>query len=306
MISIPTVLILGAGASNDYGFPCGEVLKQLILSGLGSAVQHSQFPSNADGRILHELGFTQTEIRDFVNAFNFSGTVSIDAFLEHRSDLIKLGKTAIALFLCPFEHVDELFRKVEGRQDWYRYLYDRMKTAFDDFGTNKLSVVTYNYDRSFESYLFTALQNGFGRSEREVASVLEKIPVVHLHGQLGTPPWQGLADSRPYEPHKTSPEIKLASDGIRIIHEPDLAGDPSFTRAEQLIEAAQRVIFLGFGYDQTNLKRIVKFFKPGQELLGTFFGLSQIECNTIKAQISIKDPRPKYKSLGLLRERISL
>lgn len=131
MISIPTVLILGAGASHDYGFHCGEELKQRVLSGLSSVVSHSQFPSNADGRILHDLGFTQTEIRDFLSAFNFSGTISIDAFLEHRSeDLVRLGKTVIALYLCPLEDLGELFRKVNGRQDWYQYLYNRMNTTW--------------------------------------------------------------------------------------------------------------------------------------------------------------------------------
>jgi hypothetical protein len=35
-------------------------------------------------------------------------------------------------------------------------MYDKMNTSFGEFGTNTLSITTFNYDRSVEHFLFTA------------------------------------------------------------------------------------------------------------------------------------------------------
>jgi hypothetical protein len=44
---------------------------------------------------------------------------------------------------------------------WYEKLFQLMADG-GDFGNNQLSVVTFNYDRSFEAFIFTALQNLYG------------------------------------------------------------------------------------------------------------------------------------------------
>ena len=42
MIRTPTVLVLGAGASMEYGFPSGERLRQQIVEGLSTESQDPQ------------------------------------------------------------------------------------------------------------------------------------------------------------------------------------------------------------------------------------------------------------------------
>jgi len=61
---------------------------------------------------------------------------------------------AIALIHCE----DEAGLFVQATKSWYEYLFNQLTTRFDDFEKNKLSILTFNYDRSLEFYLFTCMR----------------------------------------------------------------------------------------------------------------------------------------------------
>lgn len=63
MIKTPTVLVLGAGASVDFGYPTGKNLKQKIINAFRST----------EGRALYELGHTDVDVRNFREAFFHAG-----------------------------------------------------------------------------------------------------------------------------------------------------------------------------------------------------------------------------------------
>jgi hypothetical protein len=176
MIKIPTVFIVGAGASKPYGFPIGRELVTLICNNL----------INDQSRYFKQLydleRYNRSDILGFRNQLLYSGKGSVDAFLEHRKDCIQIGKYAIAQVLIEFEDSQQLF--VKG--DWYQYLYEKLNTSFEEFDQNKIGIITFNYDRSIEHYLFTALKNSYGKSDEECASKNKNIPIIHVHGQLGT------------------------------------------------------------------------------------------------------------------------
>jgi len=66
------------------------------------------------------------------------------------------------------------------------YLYGGMVgSSLEEFAENRVSFVTFNYDRSVEQFLFTSLKNTFGRPDGNTSQVLQKVPIVHLHGRLG-------------------------------------------------------------------------------------------------------------------------
>jgi hypothetical protein len=64
----------------------------------------------------------------------------------------------------------------------------------------------FNYDRSLEHFLFTALKYSSGKSDDECAGKLKTIPIIHLHGDLGALPHTGAALARPYNSN-ISPEV---------------------------------------------------------------------------------------------------
>src|SRR5439155_12097451 len=134
--------------------------------------------------------------------------------------------------------------------DWYEYLFGKLKASFEEFGQNKLSVITFNYDRSLEHYLLTVLQNSHGKGFNECADMLAPIPIVHVYGQLSQHRYPH-PQARIYRPdlEKFGGAAVSAAAGIKILHETE----PKFDEAHKLLTAAERVCFLGFGYHPLNI-----------------------------------------------------
>lgn len=148
MITTPTVLILGAGASKPFGFPTGRELLHEVVENL--VEEPKKFPRTQ----LLRLGYSAEEIRSFRIFLSKSGQPSVDAFLEHRPEFVRLGKTAIAQALIPCESLETLFDKTRDSVNWYQHLSDLMDTSLHGFRKNEVSVLTFNYDRSLEAYFF--------------------------------------------------------------------------------------------------------------------------------------------------------
>lgn len=263
MLDVRTVIVLGAGASAPYEFPTGFELSVLMLNSLR--------PGEATYNNLRDMaGMAQEDIIGFRDAFHHSGKNSVDAFLEHRTDLIPIGKFATAHILIGKENPAKLF---QYGNSWLREIYNRMNSTFDTFARNQLSFVTFNYDRTVEHFFFSALLNTYNRPADEVKAALESLPVVHLHGRLGSLPWQeGL--SRPFEPSITPESLRIAADNIKIIHEDTTDGrDKDFALAKKLLVEADQILLLGFGYNSTNVERLGIAELPKGKMVGSCVGL---------------------------------
>ncbi|MBW8034688.1 MAG: hypothetical protein FVQ79_03275 [Planctomycetes bacterium] len=253
MIERKTVLVLGAGASCPFDFPIGKELVKIIIQNLE--------PNILLYNILVDHGFGKGNIRDFSNALLGAQPASIDAFLEHRLDFEKIGKEAIAGSLLPFECWSQFNSMLlAGKNNWYRYLFSRLNTSFETFGDNNLSVITFNYDRSFEHYLFTVLKNTYKKTDEECAEKMKSIPVVHLHGSLGKLDWQDSPLSLVHYEAWTDSEnrglaVKRGGENIIIVHEANKETD-EFKKAHELLSQADCVYFLGFGFNKDNVERL--------------------------------------------------
>ncbi len=83
-----------------------------------------------------------------------------------------------------------------------------------------------------------------------------KIPIIHLHGRLGFLAWQGKP-ARPYFHKFDKTDLQAAVEGIKIIHEDITDGrDKDFSTAKALMAEAEQVLFMGFGFNQTNIERL--------------------------------------------------
>lgn len=168
MIERKTVLVLGAGASKPYGFPLGYELtweiKKVLLNGTNPRV------TNAIRKACDEK-----DVWDFCHVFSHSGQRSIDNFLAHSKnpDHWKIGKLLIAAIIKHYESETILFDRSKDDDDhWYEYLWERLSrqvgiVPWEDFHKNQLSVITFNYDRSLETYLTTVMGNTYGKSKEE-------------------------------------------------------------------------------------------------------------------------------------------
>jgi len=306
MIDIPTTLVLGAGASKPYGFPTGEELGRQVLGLLADT-------TSASFRLLSSIRdiapdsvkdqFDPLTIIRFRDAFSRSGQLSVDAFLEHRQDFLAVGKAAIAQVLIPLERPDAVF----DTRDWYHYLNGFLSGHRNALHRSALSVVTFNYDRSLEHFLHTAWSNSYSLQPAIATQALASIRLVHVHGHLGTLPWQGANNRREYEPTLSAEAIYNASTSIRIVHEMD---DDSFQDAHAVLRDAEQVVFLGFGYSATNLQRLnVTGVNPGAHIYGTAVQLTNREKQRINSRFFMGKAvmgHDQWPVRDFLRQEVSL
>lgn len=88
MIRRQTVFVLGAGASYPYGFPTGEGLVNEVISLAGLDRTLDAFLYN---------GCVDLDVKRFARDLADSDSPSVDSFLEHRPDFLRIGKLAICL-----------------------------------------------------------------------------------------------------------------------------------------------------------------------------------------------------------------
>lgn len=326
MITVPTVLVLGAGASIPFGFPSGQTLVDIICHFL-----HPDGPPDREcvplwlhrpmGETVARLTatFTRKKITSF--AEHLDGEESIDAFLEHQTgDFVDIGKGAIAATLLPFERERAIFydfatRRLEknflGEQhtvgmvnNWYQLLWRALDAPFEEFQENKLRIITFNYDRSLEHYLFTRLKRR--NPDENVPECTTKMPLIaHIHGRLGYLPWQMPAnmDRSKYVPYDaiarepTRPEEKVELDtkkiewfdaartGIKVIHEGSDETD-ELEQAREWIRQCKRLYFLGFGYHPSNIDRLkIESLNERKHIMGTIQGLSREREEALKTML---------------------
>lgn len=278
MIQYPTVLILGAGASIPFGFPSGRGLLVQICTNLRNATSDTF-------RELVNHGFQAEEVANFGYELERSGQNSVDAFLERRPELIEIGKRAISYALIPLENEDKLVTRT-AHAHWYEFLFARMAdVSWDEFRHNNLSVITFNYDRSLEHYLFLSLKHTYGKDDSYTVKLLQAtIPIIHVYGQLGKHPYLGEG-GRPYEPTVSRETVEHCATEIRILHEGEKA--ETFSKAHALLKEATTVCFLGFGYHRTNLERLrLPRIPEKSEIFGSAFDLRKAENTAVAHMIN--------------------
>ena len=299
MIKNKITFVLGAGASIPYGFPSGKKLKEIIIRDVGHVEWRGLFK---------RLGFSHEMCLDFKNSFEKSGVNSVDVFLEHRNDYLNIGKLCIARALIPFEDENRLYQVLREDKGWYSYVFEKLITDFDNLSQNNLSIITFNYDRSFEHFLFTSMKNLYNESNEEVARAVSSINIIHVHGQLGKLPWQANENEkqyvRDYNEAIQDERVKSAADQIVIVSEGDDTSE-SFNRAYEILSESQRVYFLGFGYNDVNLRRLrIKQLQNPRIQWGTSHGLMKSERESINRNWSIELFEDHNEIIDFLKERV--
>lgn len=290
MIRTPTVFILGAGASAPYGFPIGSQLVADIIE-----LHHDEKAERA--------GFDRVVHSDFVKALSKSDRNSIDEFLSRYPDFADIGRYVIARILSECERTHTLNRSpvptqkesntvvVERRKErskgrWYHYLLDKLQTENpEDLLKNNVTFITFNYDRSFDQYLWNRLKWGYNLPEDAASEIAIQIPIVHVHGQIGVLPWDHRNSGGVLE-YGGNPEpdyLRRVSQEIKIIHDETLNDCDPFKIARKWIGNAESIVFLGFGYHRLNMKRMgltlpeIVAFENKKRIYGTCFCMTEAE-----------------------------
>ncbi len=250
MIKKPTVLILGAGASKPYGLPLGSELRYSICQATDNA-------NDLANTLKKVVGIDQAETIDFARQFRRSHVKSIDAFLAKRTEFTNVGKLAIAAILIGRESPGRL-EHIDEAEHWYAYMWNLMIQDINDVSElhfNRIKFITFNYDRSLEYFLHSAIKHTFGVEDAKAYEVLNKIEILHVYGSLGNFHYLPGNGARQYLDDLNPDSLHIAAEGIEII--PEARNDSkAFMRARDICADVENIGFLGFGFDALNIERL--------------------------------------------------
>ncbi|MBI5604931.1 MAG: hypothetical protein HY879_16450 [Deltaproteobacteria bacterium] len=300
MITEDTLFILGAGSSFPYGYPTGKELRRKICKEFSqdySVLLNRR--ASPDPDYFSEDVIQNAE--NFANIFFKSSTPSIDLFLSRNHNFSEIGRKAIALSIWKAE-TNSIFREdVDQSQDWYTYLYQRMTETLtnpDNFkliSQNKISFITFNYDRSLEHFLYESITNSFTSIPRTQPPNGELFPfsIQHVYGQLAYLPWQG-AHYLDYAAKLNNFDFNNIFENIKVIYD---RTESDLTKTKDQILKTKKIFFLGFGFAKENLEilGIPELLTGDQEIYGTAFGMTEKEIDSVRMMLSQnfknKDPR---------------
>jgi hypothetical protein len=315
-----TVFVLGAGASCPYGYPSGTRLRELICFH-GGSFKGGFLDSYLD--YLNKNSFDQStkdtkmkEINKFIKTFKSAGK-SVDVFMANNPKFAPTGKYIIAFEIIRAEREscfgEDLKRKKEQLEDalqdmnrkkylrgfsgfqgddWYSYFYDRItsgligKDALPDFSNDKISFITFNYDRSLEQFFYESLSGLFSEvKEERIVQTLKQLKILHVYGQIAPLKWQNPSDYADYKPKIDEPLLLNAVKNIRTIYEEKQ--NPELTEAHSLIKQSEQVFFLGFGYAPENMQVLAlpSIIPETCLVYGTAFGANDKEVERIHKRI---------------------
>lgn len=315
MFNTETVIVVGAGASCELGFPAGHGLKRQIASYLdtyhdktGKLVIEDDELREAFLLLGHEAALGQWLAASRRVSAGMAIAPSIDNYLHTHSGnplFARCGKLAIISKILAAEKKSPLFaprgmapdlsREVIEASWLPRFAWqlvvdvpkDDAKHIFD-----KLSFVIFNYDRCVEHYLYFGLQAYYDLTDAEAANILNRVTFYHPYGTVGRLPWQvgdGVAAEFGADPDAA--ELIKLSDGIRTFTESVEKNDHLWAAREAYLNCKQ-VLFLGLSFGKQNMKLLKtpkheagQYVPQGRRVYGTSFGVSEDDQAVFKTRI---------------------
>lgn len=294
------VFILGAGASKPYGFPTGIELYEMMPTEVLANVRDF-LGSNS------ELSVLINQAESFASMLGSVSERSIDKYLNIHEEFATMGRVFIATAILIAEAKARLphIGMCEDR-DWYGLLWDKMTekliSASDmmSIHKNKIGFITFNYDRTLESFLYENLCNYLGKKGRDcesISEVISQIPIIHVFGKVADLPWQhGLFDWSEGEFDKSRPIVKFGDSklfpagvayyihkSIQLMYE-ERRTSAVLQQAKNLIAGASHVLFLGFGYREENMQLLgMPGALSGKQVYGTAVDMTSREKSRVKS-----------------------
>jgi len=331
MLGRKTLFIIGAGAGFDITMPMGDDLARNIAEHLNIRFDPRDNRRASGNEVT--FGALKLLARDDgpgpdVNPYCEAGrqiaggllgwSSSIDGYLNrHQDDLIvqKCGKLAIAQVILESESNCDLYvdlrqsDKLEFRnggkvrQSWFQALWSILETGIVKSKNlesifDKLSVITFNYDRTLEHFLHVGLQQAYHLPADDAAAIInEKLDIDHVYGQVGYLPWQGQGHSFPFGRKPESQHLVNLWSRISTFNE-EITDRTFLEKLGMKVANAERIVFLGCHFHDQNTK-ILRSAPGGQHqqisVYATGFKRSTPAITQIKNQIQqMTNPRTPY------------
>jgi hypothetical protein len=287
MIEKRTVFVLGAGASCPYGYPSGAQLrKQICLETHHYREYLNTYYRYPDDAESHE---PWERFEAFADKFFKSDTESIDIFMVRNRQFASVGKYIIAFEVLDAESKSHFHEQAVEGQNWYSYLFRHLtkgvvsEEELCDLPWEMIRFITFNYDRSLEYFLYESLRNSFTNLPvHKLFALLKRITITHVYGLIAPLEWQNPNERVDYRPQITESLLRSAAKNIKTIYEEKESAE--LREAHELLQRAERIFFLGFGYAAENMEvlKLPELIPPACKVYGSAFNMEHGEVGHIR------------------------
>lgn len=308
MLREPTTLVLGAGASCDFGFPLGEALSSSVYSHcrkflagrnldsfLGNAQAIGAFGANADVRgaasMIAPAIKTVKSVDELLRRFETS-KVLVRAVKLCVAEAITAAERAAAVkikeawtrhpFSLPTHDGSQFIYRKHWLCEFLIRVFDgvRMSSKKEDIraALRRIKIVTFNYDRSVEYFFSKFVENAFAMEGGEALALVAELSITHVYGQVApydAAPFGNMARQFEHEYKPLTREslvhISQGAEGLKTIHEASTGSN--LEKAKQMLAGSKRILFIGNSFIEQNMEIIAQPI-PHAHVMGTACGLS--------------------------------
>lgn len=303
--------MVGAGASAELGFPLGQALLSDIAERIDISYNLGQL-ERGDYVLANALR-NRLNAREDITAYNehlhsawqiaksSKQGLSIDNVLDALEDpqASLVGKFGIVrAILCSEEKsplskwIDHFPKEIEisalqgtWLDQFTRLLAEgRRKSELHSIFDN-ISIINFNYDRSIEHYLPFSLANYYGVSPDAIREVMPSLPIMRPYGKAGSLSWEAVGEHVAFG-ESDAHAVELAAKRILTFTE-QVEDQTLLQQLRRALEAAERIVFLGFGFHRQNLKILECVALPYTQVLATSLGISKSDSASIQSEIEI-------------------
>ncbi|MGJ8561941.1 MAG: hypothetical protein ACSHXY_00190 [Alphaproteobacteria bacterium] len=272
MFTEPTVIILGAGSSAEFGLPTGRAIFDHIAAPSNPILskdlnempkRYSTFGSTFNDFYIKRIG-NRENLSPLFKKGRQGYHQSIDQLATRNLSLLETSKLLSAWCILSRVYIKELkpystnsnFRRIVPSYNWrnsrigqYRNWVGAIVEKYREAGSSKqdllknnLSVVTFNYDTLFaDAFLhFLKIDEDCEKLESDSLPAL-----VHIFGSFGN-----IRESM----HLS--EIEYAAERISFMEEMLNESNSEVEAARTLITSAKKILLVGFDCDRRNVDLI--------------------------------------------------
>ncbi|WP_425258463.1 hypothetical protein ACPOLB_23465 [Rubrivivax sp. RP6-9] len=311
--------VLGAGASFEVGMPTGYELKAKIESSLSFRLEDFRRLGGGDDQLrdallqLSQRRGAEITPSDHLSAAKLIKTgmpqaPSIDNFIDsHRSNakVAEVGKLAIASEILKAERASKLHvnpDRIHNRLNagvvadtWFNAFFQLLTLNAQEKDLPErlkhVQVITFNYDRTLEHYLFHSIQNYYGCSPARAADILTNLTVFHPYGKVGSLPWQNSGMAVPFGGDMHSSALIQVSTLLRTFTEGTSESESQINTIRSAVFEAEILTFLGFAYHELNLELLFGAardspIRHSKQVYGTAMGISESNKKAIASELA--------------------
>ena len=311
MHSEKTVIVVGAGASQEADLPTSADLKTTIARYLDIKFQVTQQISG-DATVAAALR-THGDINQYLYACwkirdALPQAISIDNFIDaHQGnkEIELCGKLAIVRSILEAEKGSLLYSNRSNTDNtpnfsflaetWFNAFWQLLTENCQAVGLKKrllsISLIIFNYDRCIEHFLYHSMQNYYGLSADSAASLVDEMDIFHPYGVVGSLPWTAGPAQMDFGAEPRAQDLVALAEQIKTFTEGTNPKASNIMEIRNQVARAETLVFLGFAYHKQNLELLKQPSDRRQDgemvrqCYGTALGISDADLQVIASDL---------------------